>query len=297
MKAFEGVVLSHRPDAVLVVGDVNSTIACGLVAVKLGISLVHVEAGLRSGDRTMPEEINRILTDAISDLLFCTEQAGVDNLTGEGVDPSKIFLVGNVMVDTLLKHRERAQASPILKNLVLEKQGYAVLTLHRPSNVEDREILTGILDALEEIQTKLPITLPLHPRLRNALMHLGLEHRLAAMNRLRVTDPLGYLDFLKLMSEARMVLTDSGGIQEETTILRVPCLTLRENTERPVTVEVGTNRLVGSGSGGIVQAFRYTMSSRVSSGIPPLWDGKSADRIVAILAERLWPRSHSGLRT
>ena len=198
--------------------------------------------------------------------------------------------MGNVMVDTLLKHRERAQASPILNNLGLEKQGYAVLTLHRPSNCDKRAVLTGILDALEEIQKDLPIVLPMHPRLRKALGLLGLEERLAAMKRLKVTDPLGYLDFLKLMSEARVVLTDSGGIQEETTILRVPCLTLRENTERPVTVEVGSNRLVGMGRQGILQAFRDTsLSRRVTSQVPPLWDGKSADRIVAIL--RFWLRS------
>ena len=289
MKAFEGVVLEERPDAVLVVGDVNSTIACGLVAVKLGIPLVHVEAGLRSRDRTMPEEINRLLTDAISDLLFCTEQAGVDNLAREGVDTSKVFLVGNVMVDTLHAQRERAKASPVLQKLGLTAREYAVLTLHRPSNVDDRVVLTNILDALEEIQAELPVVLPMHPRLRDVVVRLGLQEQFAAMSRLQVTDPLGYLDFLKLMSEARIVLTDSGGIQEETTILKVPCLTLRENTERPVTVEVGTNRLVGMEAEGILTAFRETMSRRVSSEVPPLWDGKSSDRIVAILSEKLGP--------
>ena len=289
MKAFEGVILEERPDAVLVVGDVNSTIACGLVAVKLGIPLVHVEAGLRSRDRTMPEEINRLLTDAISDLLFCTEQAGVDNLAREGVDTSKVFLVGNVMVDTLHAQRERAKASPVLQKLGLTAREYAVLTLHRPSNVDDRVVLTNILDALEEIQAELPVVLPMHPRLRDVVVRLGLQEQFAEMSRLRVTDPLGYLDFLKLMSEARIVLTDSGGIQEETTILKVPCLTLRENTERPVTVEVGTNRLVGMEAEGILTAFRETMSRRVSSEVPPLWDGKSSDRIVAILSEKLGP--------
>ena len=289
MKAFEGVILEEQPDAVLVVGDVNSTIACGLVAVKLGIPLVHVEAGLRSRDRTMPEEINRLLTDAISDLLFCTEQAGVDNLAREGVDTSKVFLVGNVMVDTLHAQRERAKASPVLQKLGLTAREYAVLTLHRPSNVDDRVVLTNILDALEEIQAELPVVLPMHPRLRDVVVRLGLQEQFAEMSRLRVTDPLGYLDFLKLMSEARIVLTDSGGIQEETTILKVPCLTLRENTERPVTVEVGTNRLVGMEAEGILTAFRETMSRRVSSEVPPLWDGKSSDRIVAILSEKLGP--------
>lgn len=287
MKCFEGVVLRHRPDAVLVVGDVNSTIACGLVAVKLGITLVHVEAGLRSGDRTMPEEINRVLTDAISGLLFCTERAGVENLAREGIDANRVFLVGNVMVDTLLSHQKRSEASVILEKLGLTARKYAVLTLHRPSNVDDPASLSGILDAIKEIQGELPIILPMHPRLREALVGLGLERRLVGMSQLRVTDPLGYLDFLKLMSKARVVLTDSGGIQEETTILQVPCLTLRENTERPVTLEIGTNRLVGTRTDRILAAFRDAMSSQVSSQAPLLWDGKSADRIIAILLENL----------
>ncbi len=295
MKSFEPVVLQSRPDAVLVVGDVNGTIACGLVAVKLGIPLVHVEAGLRSGDRTMPEEINRVLTDAISDLLFCTERSGVDNLAREGIGAEKAFLVGNLMVDSLLRHRERCKSSAILETLKLLPGDYAVLTLHRPSNVDDRAVLTGILDALAEIQKDVPIVLPLHPRLRKALVDFGLNRRLAAMNRLRVTDPLGYLDFLRLMSEAGIVLTDSGGIQEETTILRVPCLTLRENTERPVTLDVGTNRLAGTGTESILTAFRSiageavipdvrnressfrsTFSNRVAGEVPPLWDGHAA---------------------
>ena len=287
MKAFERVVLERQPDAVLVVGDVNSTIACGLVAVKLGIPLVHVEAGLRSGDRTMPEEINRILTDAISDLLFCTEQAAIDNLAREGVGADRMFLVGNVMVDTLIMHRERSAASRILSELGMARRDYAVLTLHRPSNVDDSAALTGILDAVDQIQQELPVVLPLHPRLRKVLVDGGLEQRLTAMRQLRVTPPLGYLDFLKLMSNARLVLTDSGGIQEETTILRVPCLTLRENTERPVTVAVGSNQLVGTKPENIVQAFRNTLVRPVSSEVPPLSDGRSADRITAILAAKL----------
>ena len=287
MKSFESVVLERRPNAVLVVGDVNGTIACGLVAVKLGIPLVHVEAGLRSGDRSMPEEINRILTDAISDLLFCTEQAGVDNLIREGIAENKIFMVGNVMVDTLLEHRRRSESSRIREKLNLTRQEYAVLTLHRPSNVDNREILIGIFDALEEIQRKMPIVLPMHPRLANSVAQLGLKERIVAMNRLKVIDPLGYLDFLKLMSEARIVLTDSGGIQEETTILKVPCLTLRENTERPVTIEMGCNRLVGVRTESILEGFLESMSRDLSVQVPPLWDGKSADRIVAILSEKL----------
>ena len=287
MKAFDGVALQRQPDAVLVVGDVNSTIACGLVAVKLGIPLVHVEAGLRSGDRTMPEEINRVLTDAISDLLFCTEQAAIDNLRREGVDRDRVFLVGNVMVDTLLAHRERSAASPVLDELGLRGQHYAVLTMHRPSNVDDQGVLTGILDAVAEIQMEMPVVLPVHPRLRQAVARAGLEQRLATMRQLRMTTPLGYLDFLNLMSNSRAVLTDSGGIQEETTILGVPCLTLRDNTERPVTVTVGTNRLVGTRPEDILPAFHDMMQGPVTGKVPPLWDGRSADRIVAILAARL----------
>ena len=295
MKSFEPVVLRSRPDAVLVVGDVNGTIACGLVAVKLGVPLVHVEAGLRSGDRTMPEEINRVLTDAISDVLFCTEQSGVDNLAREGIGAEKAFLVGNLMVDSLLNHRERCRASSILETLSLKPREYAVLTLHRPSNVDDRDVLTGILDALVEIHADTSIVLPLHPRLRQSLVDFGLNQRLARMNRLRVTDPLGYLDFLRLMSEAGIVLTDSGGIQEETTILQVPCLTLRENTERPVTLEMGTNRLAGTGTESILTAFRSTFSNRVAGEVPPFWDGQAAGRIVAILAEKL-PRIRAARR-
>ena len=287
MVGFERVVLDHRPDAVLVVGDVDSTLACGLVAAKLRIPLAHVEAGLRSGDRSMPEEINRVVTDAVSDLLFCTEQAAVENLAREGIDADRIFLVGNVMVDTLLGHRERAGASRVLETLGLAPRAYAVLTLHRPSNVDDRPVLAGILDALERVQAELPVVTPLHPRLRTALARSGLDRRLAAMDRLMPIDPLGYTDFLKLMDDARIVLTDSGGIQEETTILGVPCLTLRENTERPVTIEAGTNRLVGTDPEHIVAAFHEAVSGPRPSRTPPLWDGRSADRVAAVLAGRL----------
>jgi UDP-N-acetylglucosamine 2-epimerase (non-hydrolysing) len=288
MRAFEPVVVEHSPDAVLVVGDVNSTIACGLVAVKLGVKLVHVEAGLRSFDRVMPEEINRLLTDAISDLLFCTEQSGVDNLCREGVPEERIFLVGNVMIDTLLKNRAKAEGSQILDELGLAPGGYVVLTLHRPSNVDDPEVLGGLLDALEAIQRQMPIVFPIHPRTRNNLSRLGLGQRVAGMAGLRLIDPAGYLDFLKLMSSAKVVLTDSGGIQEETTILKVPCLTLRENTERPVTAEVGSNRIVGTDPQNILAAFRDTMEGRCRAPMtPPLWDGHAAERIASILLERL----------
>ncbi len=286
MKRFEPVVLEEKPDLVLVVGDVNSTIACGLVAVKLGVRLAHVEAGLRSFDRTMPEEVNRVLTDAISDLLFCTEESGVRNLLNEGVREEKIFLVGNVMIDTLLKHRERAEESRVLEELGLAPRGYAVLTLHRPANVDEPEIFSGIVAALEEIQADLPVIFPVHPRTRSRVNGVLTPEKLAALPNLRPIEPVGYLDFLKLMAESRLVLTDSGGIQEETTILGVPCLTIRENTERPVTCEVGTNRLAGVKTETILAAYSELASGRRKAGnIPPLWDGRAADRIVELLRQ------------
>ena len=217
MKRFEPVILEYNPDAVLVVGDVNSTIACGLVAVKQGVKLVHVEAGLRSFDRSMPEEINRVLTDSISDLLFCTEQSGVDNLIREGIPKGKIFLVGNLMIDTLLKNKGRAEKSNVLNQLNLNSSDFAILTLHRPSNVDDQVVFSGILDALEVIQNDMPIVFPIHPRTRKNLSSFPLAKRIEKMPSLRLTDPMGYLDFLKLMSSAKVVLTDSGGVQEETT--------------------------------------------------------------------------------
>jgi len=284
MRAFEPVILEQRPDAVVVVGDVNSTIACGLVAVKLGVKLVHVEAGLRSFDRSMPEEVNRVLTDAISDLLFCTERSGVENLRREGVAEEKIHLVGNVMIDTMLRHRARAESSRILEQLDLEPDGYAVLTLHRPANVDDPATLTGLLDALAVVQRDLPLVFPAHPRTREKLRGFGLSERLEAMPNLRLLDPVGYLDFLKLLASARLVLTDSGGIQEETTILEVPCLTLRDNTERPATLEAGTNRVVGRDPEKIVAAYReLSGGAPLRARVPPLWDGRAAERIVEVL--------------
>ncbi|MDY7010515.1 MAG: UDP-N-acetylglucosamine 2-epimerase (non-hydrolyzing) [Planctomycetota bacterium] len=288
MKAFEPVILEHKPDAVLVVGDVNSTIACGLVAVKLGVKLVHVEAGLRSGDRAMPEEINRILTDSISDLLFCTETSGVDNLKREGVPAERIFLVGNVMTDTLLKNKAKADESKILDEQGLKCGSYAVLTLHRPSNVDDPAVFGRILDAMEAIRQDLPIIFPIHPRTRKNIAGSSLAGRLEGMAGLRLINPVGYLDFLKLTSSARLVLTDSGGIQEETTILKVPCITLRDNTERPVTAEIGSNQIVGTNTENIISAYRQIIDGRGrESRIPDLWDGCAAERIVKILVERL----------
>ncbi len=288
MRGFEKVVLDFKPDAVLVVGDVNSTIACGLVAVKLGVRLVHVEAGLRSRDRSMPEEINRVLTDSISDLLFCTESAGQENLLGEGVPAERIFLVGNVMIDTLLRHRRKAEASAILAELELAAGRYAVLTLHRPSNVDDPQVLCGLLEAVDVVQRDMPIVFPVHPRTRANLARMGLQGRVEAMRNLRLIDPAGYLDFLKLTSCARLVLTDSGGIQEETTILKVPCITLRESTERPATASVGSNHIAGTQPERILAAYRAAMAEDPATyQVPPLWDGRAAERIADILAQKL----------
>jgi len=285
MKAFEPVCLQHRPDYVLVVGDVNSTIACGLVAAKLGIKLIHVEAGLRSGDRTMPEEINRLLTDSISDLLFCTEPSGVENLRREGISNGKVHLVGNVMIDTLLKNRAKAEQSTVLEDMGLVPRGYATMTLHRPSNVDTPAALGAILDAVDTIQRDLPIVFPIHPRTCKNVEALGFQARVETMAGLRLVDPLGYLDFLKLNANARFVLTDSGGLQEETTILRVPCITIRENTERPVTCQVGSNQLVGTSTEAILAAYDRIQNGQFDqAGIPDLWDGQAATRIAAVLA-------------
>ena len=287
MKRFEPVVLEFKPTYVLVVGDVNSTIACGLVAVKLGAKLIHVEAGLRSFDRTMPEEINRILTDSISDLLFVTEQSGVDNLINEGVDSDKVHFVGNVMIDTLMANREKAQKSDILSRMGLEDKGYAVITLHRPSNVDDVDKFGQIITAFEEIEKEMKLVFPIHPRTRNNIKGSGLEKRVEAMSNLILIEPVGYLDFLCLMSKAALVMTDSGGIQEETTILGVPCMTLRENTERPVTITEGTNRLVHITSEDILKSYcEIRRGDKDSgSGIPKLWEGKAAERIARVIAE------------
>jgi UDP-N-acetylglucosamine 2-epimerase (non-hydrolysing) len=285
MKRFEPVVLEYKPDYVLVVGDVNSTIACGLVAVKLGIKLIHVEAGLRSFDRTMPEEINRIVTDSISELLFVTEQSGMDNLKNEGINSDKIHLVGNVMIDTLLANREKSQGSTILERLNLEMKKYSAVTLHRPSNVDSLDNFEKILAAFEIIQEDIKLVFPVHPRTRKKLEGTYLHEYVKKMPNLVLLEPVGYLDFLKLMNHAALVITDSGGIQEETTILGVPCITLRENTERPVTVEEGTNQLVKSGTENILSAYRELKARAfdISGRIPKYWDGKAAERIVEII--------------
>lgn len=281
MTAFEPVVLSEKPDWVVVVGDVNSTIACALVCSKLGVKVAHVEAGLRSRDRTMPEEINRILTDAISDLLLTTSQDADENLLREGISADKIRFVGNVMIDSLLEHLKVAEQSNIREELGLSENGYAVLTLHRPSNVDSKQTLSPIIDSLVEISKQIPIVFPVHPRTRAKIDEFGLAEAIENSN-IRLIEPLGYIDFMRLYSGARLVLTDSGGLQEETTVLGIPCLTLRKNTERPVTIEMGTNILVGTDPEKIKQAankiFENANSAKTGK-IPPLWDGKAAGRI------------------
>lgn len=279
MRRFEPVLLETHPDAVVVVGDVNSTIACALTAAKLGVPVAHVESGLRSFDRSMPEEINRVLTDAISDWLFVSEPSGMENLRREGVLTDRMHLVGNVMIDSLLACRDQAERSSILEDLGLSGRPYAVLTLHRPANVDDPAVLDGLMRAIGRIAEDLPIVFPAHPRTLAAL-----EGRSGSPPGLRLIEPLGYLDFLKLIAHARLVLTDSGGLQEETTVLGVPCLTLRENTERPATIDQGTNQLVGLNHERIVEAALSVLcADRGSSRVPDLWDGRAAPRIVDVL--------------
>ncbi|MEO7539072.1 MAG: UDP-N-acetylglucosamine 2-epimerase (non-hydrolyzing) [Pyrinomonadaceae bacterium] len=281
MTEFEPVVVEQKPEWVLVVGDVNSTIACALVCAKLGVKVAHVEAGLRSGDMSMPEEVNRILTDAISDLLFTTSQDADENLTMVGVPAAKVRFVGNVMIDSLLDHMKMAAASTVREDLDLTDAEYAVLTLHRPSNVDEPKTFGGILAALVAISESLPIIFPVHPRTRARIEEFGFADKVANSN-IRLIAPLGYLDFMRLYSGARLVLTDSGGLQEETTVLGIPCLTLRHNTERPITIEMGTNVLVGTDAEKIKEAADKVLtgtSPTAGAKIPPLWDGKTAGRI------------------
>ena len=283
MLAIERCFLDQRPDLALVVGDVTSTVAVALVAAKMDIPLAHVEAGLRSFDRRMPEEINRIVTDALSEYLFVTEPSGIRNLRAEGVSMEKIFFTGNVMIDTLIRFRESAAQSQVLERLGVCRGAYVLATLHRPSNVDDPGQLHGLADLLMTIARRLPVVFPVHPRTERRMR----EAQLSSTG-LILTPPLGYLDFLQLMTGARLVLTDSGGIQEETTVLQVPCLTLRENTERPITVEIGTNRLVGTDPAKALEAALQVLSEAPRPArIPELWDGHAAGRILAVLEERL----------
>ncbi|HEX7490552.1 MAG TPA: UDP-N-acetylglucosamine 2-epimerase (non-hydrolyzing) [Candidatus Limnocylindrales bacterium] len=286
--ALETVVADTKPDLVLVVGDVNSTLAATLVAAKAGIPLAHVEAGLRSFDRRMPEEINRIATDALATYLFTTEEDGVANLRTEGVSDERIFFVGNVMIDTLLALMPTIKTRGMAAEMGLAGGGYGVVTLHRPSNVDDETMLAHWMATLERISTRLPLVFPAHPRTAARLAAAGLDDRLAKSG-VKVVAPLPYVEFISLVSEARLVLTDSGGIQEETTVLGVPCLTLRDSTERPITVKLGTNTLVGAEPEAAVKAVEGVLSNPPTPHtVPPLWDGKAAERIVQILRDRSW---------
>jgi UDP-N-acetylglucosamine 2-epimerase (non-hydrolysing) len=286
MIAFEKVVLEHEPDWVVVVGDVNSTLAATLVAAKLLVPVAHVEAGLRSRDRTMPEEINRLVTDALADLLLTPSPDADENLRREGIPEEKIRFVGNVMIDTLFRNLERARHSAVLERFNLQAKSFCAMTLHRPSNVDDKAVLAGILDALAAVQERLPIVFPIHPRTRARLEEFGLQEQVRKQPNLILAEPLGYLDFLQLYSNSRLVLTDSGGVQEETTALGIPCLTLRENTERPITVTEGTNRIVGNDPQAIRREAFLALDSPARRGrVPALWDGRAAIRIVDAIEE------------
>lgn len=288
MVEFEKILFREEPDLVLVVGDVNSTAACSIVAKKLHIKVAHVEAGLRSGDRAMPEEINRLITDAISDYLFVTEQSGLDNLKNEGVPDSKVHFVGNVMIDSLINFKEKAAQSNIMRELDVAAKEYALITLHRPSNVDNKDIMKRLINTFEEIENSIKLVFPIHPRSRKMLQDFGLEKRIENMQNLILLEPLGYLDFMKLLHNCKFVLTDSGGLQEETTFLQIPCITMRENTERPVTCEIGTNVLVGTDTDLILSEFKKILNGQDKQGaIPHLWDGKTAERIVEILYKEL----------
>ena len=284
MQRFEPVILRERPDWVLVVGDVNSTLACALVCSKLGVKLGHVEAGLRSRDRTMPEEINRVLTDQIADLLFTPSKDADENLLAEGIDPQRIKFVGNIMIDSLVKHLEAAKNSRAAIDLGVAGKDYAVLTLHRPSNVDECETLSRILGAVAALAQRLPVIFPVHPRTRKTIAGFGLEQEIARQG-VQMIAPMPYLDFLNLYSGARVVLTDSGGLQEETTFLGIPCLTLRGNTERPITVGLGTNIVVGTDPQRISTAAFAALdgSNTRPHSVPPLWDGQTANRILDAL--------------
>jgi len=292
IQAFEPYVIYEKPDWVIVVGDVNSTVACALVCAKLGVKVAHVEAGLRSRDRTMPEEINRILTDQIAELLLTPSLDANENLRAEGIPEERIRFVGNIMIDSLLANLERSKQSQVFTDLSLNRHEYAVLTLHRPSNVDEKGAFGRILDALENIARRVPIIFPAHPRTRRMIDELGLTERTENIKGLVVIDPVGYLDFLHLLSNAKLVLTDSGGIQEETTVLGIPCITLRENTERPITIEMGTNSLAGTDTAKIMAAANHALDNPPDQSalrIPPLWDGKTADRILDALVSEARP--------
>ncbi len=282
MLAFEKILLVEKPDMIIVVGDVNSTIACSLVASKLGIKVAHVEAGLRSFDRSMPEEINRLLTDAISDFLFVTEKSGMQNLQNEGVDKQKVFFTGNVMIDSLVNYLDKADQSDILSDYNVEKGEYILVTLHRPANVDSPDFLKRVFVSLNSYAENVKIVFPVHPRTRQNIKQHGIDEEISS--NIIMTEPIGYIDFLSLVKNAKLIVTDSGGIQEESTYLGVQCITVRNNTERPVTVEVGTNHLIGTDWYDVDASVMKILSGITKKGkIPELWDGKAAERIVDII--------------
>jgi len=284
MIEFEKVCVKEKPQLVIVVGDVNATIACALVASKLHIKIAHIEAGLRSFDRNMPEEINRILTDHISDYLFTTCEDGEKNLLKEGINKNKIFFVGNIMIDTLLKQQKKAKHSRILKKLNLKVKEYALLTLHRPSNVDNEKILKTLLQTFHVIQKKIKIIYPIHPRTEKQIKKFDLEKYVKQMKNFIITPPLGYLDMIHLLNNTKFLMTDSGGIQEESTVLKIPCLTLRENTERPITVDIGTNIIVKTNKNKIIKEVNKILLGKEKIGKQPkYWDGKTSQKIIKIL--------------
>ncbi len=289
MIKFEKVLAEVEPHLVIVVGDVNSTLACSVTSAKMGVPVAHIEAGLRSFDRSMPEEINRMVTDILSDFLFVTEESGVVNLTREGIPPDKVYLVGDVMIDSIVYYREKASRSAIFNTLNITPGQYTLVTIHRPSNVDNRENLEKILRIFTELERDTRLVFPVHPRTRNRMEEFGLYESFRSLPHLILCDPIGYLDFLALMERAALVLTDSGGIQEETTFLQVPCITIRENTERPITVEKGTNQLLGTNVSLVVQKSREALNGKTKmSIIPALWDGKAAQRIIKILMAKFF---------
>ncbi len=288
MMTFEKLLQKEKPELVVVVGDVNSTLACSLVATKMNIKVAHVEAGLRSFDRTMPEEINRIVTDSISDYLFVSEESGCLNLEKEGVNKEKVHFVGNIMIDTLLSNMAKIDKSVILKNHDLQTKTYAVLTLHRPSNVDSKESLLEIYEILKNTAQKIKIVYPIHPRTKKMMERHSLLNLFEELDNFLLINPLGYMDFLHLVKNSKLVLTDSGGIQEETTLLKVPCLTMRENTERPITIDEGTNILVGRNKARILEIVDTALSKHLNgSKIPQFWDGNTARRIVNVLTQKI----------
>jgi len=285
MIAFEKVLRQEKPDLVTVVGDVNSTLACGLVAAKCQIPVAHVEAGLRSGDRRMPEEINRVLTDRLSDYLFVSEPSGVKNLQSEGISKDKIFFTGNVMIDSLLRFRGKAAEVGILEELKLSPKRFILMTMHRPSNVDSEKSLRRLLRLIEQVSSLQPIVFPIHPRTFRQFQAFNLSEVLSRNHRVFLLQPVGYLEFLKLMENAAVVITDSGGVQEETTYLQVPCLTVRENTERPATIEYGTNELIPLDADHVTARVAEILEGKKRHGrIPPLWDGRAAKRIVDVFS-------------